>query len=513
MVIGITDPDTAGTTGGRTRAARRIVIDAALLGVLADTTLRNAPDGFGWTLWVGALALVAVNVARWRGLRMTREHTAWLGVAFACAALFAWRDADELRVANVLGTLVAIAMFAMSAAGIPAASILAARLRDVVAAGVYTVFEVLTGASVLLARDAELHALPAVRGGTSWTALRALLLTVPLVLVFTILLSRADPVFAAIFRLPDIDAERVFSHVLLIGAFAWASAGFIRGALLGAGHRVAPAERIPIRLGLVEITASLGAVAVLFTIFVALQIRWLFGGADVVLATTGLTVAEYARRGFFELVAVAVLVLPLILGTRAAVDGERVVRRHRQLSLALIALLAAIMASALLRMRLYVGAFGLTTDRLYATALMVWLAVVFGAMALTELRGRTRAFAAMTVIAGFLTLFGLNAINPDVLVARVNLGRAGDAQALDYVYLARLSGDATPTVVQALNAAAPSPEACKAVRSLRLRWVRMQNASWNLGARRGRESVVDHLSPTVVRRLCAMAAAADSRGR
>jgi hypothetical protein len=510
MAAGTTDPNHGDATAERHRAARHILIEAGLLGVLADAALRNAPDGLGWTLWVLTLALAAVTVARRRGLRMTREQVAWLGAAVACAAAFAWRDADDLRAVNVLGTLVALALFAMSATGLPAPSILPARLRDVVAAGLYAVRDIIVGAPVLVARDAALHTLPAVRGGASWTALRAVLLTVPLVLVFTVLLSRADPVFAEVFALPDIDAERLLSHVLLAGAFAWWSAGWLRGALPGVAPRTALAERIPIRLGPVEITTSLGAVIALFAFFVALQLRWLFAGADVVLATTGLTVAEYARRGFFELVAVTALVLPLILGTRATVEGERVVRRHGQLSLALVVLLAAIMASALLRMRLYVGYFGLTTDRLYATAVMVWLGVVFGATALTVLRGWTRPVAATAVITGFVTLLTLNALNPDLLVARVNLGRAPGAREVDYAHLARLSGDAMPAVVSALRASAPSPESCKAAKSLRLHWLRQQDASWNLGARRGRESVVGNLSPTDVRRLCAVAPAGDS---
>jgi uncharacterized protein DUF4153 len=502
MAAMIAEANKGTMTGERTRSARRILIEAALLGVLADGALRNAGDGLGWSLWVGVLALTAVNVARRRGLSVTREQTAWLGAAVACAAAFAWRDAEELRATNVLGTLVALALFSMSAAGLPAASILTARLRDVVAAGVYAVRDIIAGAPMLVARDAELHALPAVRGGASWTVLRAVLLTAPLVLVFAVLLSRADPVFASVFELPAIDAERVLSHVILAGAFAWWSAGWIRGALLGVAHRSVLPERIPVRLGLVEVTTSLGAVIALFTIFVALQLRWLFGGADIVLATTGLTLAEYARRGFFELVTVAALVLPLILGTRAAIEDVDVVRRHRQLSLTLIVLLAAIMASAVLRMKLYVTDFGLTTDRLYATAFMAWLGMVFGAMALTVLRGWTRPFAAMAVLSGFLTLFALNAINPDRLVARVNLGRSPGVRGVDYVYLARLSGDATPMVVKALNSAAPSAESCKAARFLRLRWMRQQDASWNLGARRGRESVMESLSPTEVLRLC-----------
>ncbi len=512
MAVAIPGAGTREITGEHTHAARRILFDAVLLGVLADGALQNAGDGLGWTLWVVALAFAAVNVVRCRGLSVTREQMAWLGAAVACAAVFAWRDADELRAANVLGTLVALTMFAMSAAGLPAPSILAARLRDVLAAGVYSVRDIIAGAPVLVVRDAELHALPAVRGGASWTVLRAALLTAPLVLVFAILLSRADPVFAGMFQLPEIDAERLFSHVALAGAFAWASAGWIRGSLLGVARRPVLPQTIPVRLTLVEITTSLGAVIGLFAIFVGLQLRWLFGGADVVLATTGLTVAEYARRGFFELVAVAALVLPLILGTRAAIEDDQVVRRHRHLSLVLLVLLAAIMASALLRMQLYVEYFGLTTDRLYATALMVWLGVVFGAMAVTVLRGRARPFAAMTVLSGFLTVFTLNAINPDLLVARVNLGRSAGVRGVDYVYLARLSGDATPTVVQALNASAASVDACKAARSLRLRWLRQQDASWNLGARRGRESVMHSLSSTDELRLCAGVPASESQG-
>ena len=317
MAAAIAETERDELTSERTRTARTILVEAALLGVLADGALRNAGDGLGLTLWVIVLALAAVNVAWSRGLSVTREQMAWLGAAVACSAAFAWRDAESLRVVNVLGLLVALAMFSMSAARLPAASILSARLRDVLAAGVYAVRDIVTGAPMLVARDAELHALPAVRGGASWTALRAVLLTAPLVLVFTILLSRADPVFASVFELPAIDAEQVFSHVMLAGVFAWWSAGWIRGALLGVAKRAALPEQIPLRLGLAEITTSLGAVIALFTIFVALQLRWLFGGADVVLATTGLTLAEYARRGFFELVTVAALVLPLILGTRA----------------------------------------------------------------------------------------------------------------------------------------------------------------------------------------------------
>ena len=66
------------------------------------------------------------------------------------------------------------------------------------------------------------------------------------------------------------------------------------------------ADRAPLRLGAVEAATILLVVDALFAIFVTLQLAWLFGGRDT-LAMTGLTYAEYARRGFFDLVIVAVL--------------------------------------------------------------------------------------------------------------------------------------------------------------------------------------------------------------
>lgn len=502
MAAGILDADRTGLDGERTRTARTILFEAALLGVLADGAIRNAPEGLGWTVWVFALALAALNVARRRELPINREQIAWLGAAVIFAAAFAWRDADQLRAFNVLGTLVAVSLYSMSASGGPVASILVARIRDVITAGVYAARDVVGGAFMLLGFDAELLSLPALRAGASWTVFRVLLLTVPLVLVFVLLLSRADPVFASVFRLPEINFERIVEHTFLIGAFTWWSAGWIRGALLGVSYRPALPDRLPVKLGMAEITASLGSVIVLFALFVALQVRWLFGGTDVVLATTGLTVAEYARRGFFELVAVTVLVVPLILGTRAIIEDENVIRRHRVLSVVLIALLGAIMASAMMRMKLYVDYFGLTTDRLYASALMIWLALVCIALARTVLRGWSRPFAAMTVLSGFATLVGLNIANPELLVARVNLGRSTAVQEVDYAYLSRLSGDAVPVVAKALALAMPSAPSCAAVKTLRKRWEGRPETRWNLGTRRGRAAVSSTLTPSVEQRLC-----------
>src|SRR6185503_9400547 len=311
-----------------------------------------------------------------------------------------------------------------------------------------------------------------------------------------------------------------------------------RGSLLDAKPRQPVSPGFPVTLGSLEITVALGALAALFTLFVAVQIGWLFGGESLVRSTTGLGYAQYARRGFFELVWVSLLVLPVLLGSRAAIapGDETAIRRHRQLAIPLLVLLGAIMLSALGRMQLYVSYYGLTTDRLFATVFMLWLAVVFAWFGVTVLRGRARDFAAGMAITGFVTLGALNVANPDALIARVNVGRATTAvtrveradadtvstgnqtvvtwrSPIDYSYLTRsLGGDAAGVVVRALlsapvspaNDPARSPEVkarCEAVRELLQRWgnqngenARAQRAEhdwrrWSFGAAKAREVV------------------------
>ncbi len=70
------------------------------------------------------------------------------------------------------------------------------------------------------------------------------------------------------------------------------------------------AARLIAKLGFVGVSAY----AALFLLFVVVQLRYFFGGAELVQRTTGLTHAQYARQGFFQLVAASALVLPVLLG-------------------------------------------------------------------------------------------------------------------------------------------------------------------------------------------------------
>jgi Domain of unknown function (DUF4173) len=421
---------------------------ALVLGVLGDELLRATPLGINLFLWVAALAVTLVLLARWRGSSLTIGSRWMLPPLLLFAALPAWRDSPWLVGLDLLAVAAALALGALRTPRVHRAG-----LADYVV-GLGNAGAAVAGRTVtLMQSDIDLRDLPKEAQARQAVALgRGLLLAAPLLVVFGALFVAADQVFQAFVTDAVPNGEEVLSHGVLIVAFAWIAAGLLREYLI----RREPFEadvRPSFTLGRTEIAVVLGSLNLLFLAFVLVQIRYLFGGSALVEDRTSLTYAEYARHGFFELVTVAALVLPLLLlgDWLRRRDTRRDDVLFRVLAGALLVLLGVVMASALQRMRLYQREYGLTELRLYTTAFIVWLAVVFAWAAVTVLRSRRDLFAIGALVSGFAAIFALNALNPDALIARTNLDRPN----LDLVYLTELSDDATPTLVDALPGLAP----------------------------------------------------------
>jgi hypothetical protein len=247
------------------------------------------------------------------------------------------------------------------------------------------------------------------------------------------------------------------------------------------------------RLGTTELVVALAALDVLFLLFVAVQARYLFGGTSLVQAREHLTYAEYARHGFFELVIVSVLVLPVVLGANVLAPGRA--RAVRALSGVLVALELAVAVSALQRLRVYEREYGLTELRIYAIGVVAWLACVFVWACATVLRRRMRLFAVGAIAAGFAATAALNVLDPDALIARTNLSRPR----VDAAYLANLSDDAVPTLVARLPSVAdPAVRRELAVRLLARSTEHVGVLSWNASRARAR-SVLAGRRPELVR--------------
>lgn len=466
--------------------ARSILGTALLLGVAGDALLRDLPVGLALEVWIATLALATVSLL-WRAERLvSRETGAWLVTAVLFALGFTWRNSDTLLALDFLATIGALGMAAVSSSNAGAA-LFARRLRDTLIAGVTVVKGVLAGILPLAFREALAAAEAKQIGGRFVPLLRAAAISFALLLVFGALLRGADPIFASLVRLPNVDVDVIVSHVFVIGFFTWVVGGWSRAAVIVRSDPRGGATALPFRFGMLDITMALGTLNVLFAAFVLTQLGWFFGGERFLQARTGLTAAAYARQGFFELVWVVALVVPVLVGTRAILQpGRALARRHTALSLPIIGLLGAIIVSAALRLKMYVHFYGLTTDRLYALVFMGWLTVVLVWLALTVLRDWGRPFVAGATISGLAVLVLLNLGDPDAFVARVNIERgthiASTTQpSLDLAYLSRLGGHAVGLATQATLAnpirsdssilrTADDAQRCIAARTLLNRW-------------------------------------------
>jgi hypothetical protein len=209
---------------------------------------------------------------------------------------------------------------------------------------------------------------------------------------------------------------------------------------------------MPTWLGITESAVVLGAIDLLFTIFVAIQIRYFFGGQSNI-SIDGYTYAEYARNGFGELVFVAFFSLLLLLSLSHITKRES--RRHQSIfsgfSISLVVLVIVILVSAFQRLILYETAYGFTQLRTYTHVFMIWLGLLLLAVILLELRGRLRYFALAALITGIGFTVTINIINVDSFITRQNVYRAISGEELDSSYFLWLSNDAVPMMVELLD--------------------------------------------------------------
>lgn len=477
-----------------------LIAVALIQGILGDALLRDFPWGANFALWACLLAVAIFLLGRSR-----RELFAgggqWLLVPIVLSpATFLWHESPQLKALNLLALLTALVLSLLRAQGV---RLQTSSIVNYGVGGILTGFNMALGMFLLLFGKTEWKKMLGGEPRRGAALLRGAVFSLPPLLIFGSLLVAADAVFQKILHsLLDFD----ITHLVVTVFIAFLVGGHLRGLLIGKDYNpVGDNRQFSVSLGSIEVTTMLGLLDLLFLGFVAVQIRYYFGGSLLVQATTGLTYSEYCRSGFFELVTVAALVLPFLLFVHWLLrPGDSLgMRRFQWLVGIQIVLLFVIMASAVQRMRLYQAEYGLSQQRLYPTAFMGWLAVVFIWFCLTVLRGHRERFAFGAMVAGFLLVATLQALNPDAMIARTNLERARAGRIFDAHYAAKLSADAVPDLVGGLpdlNA----QDRCTLAGSLLARWAEPQNPdwrTWNLAQSRAWHAVSENAAS--LRAACA----------
>ncbi len=421
---------------------------ALFAGVVGAVAIPGAPPGLGVAVTAVAVAAALVPALR---ARLNVWTVACGTLALALAGLAVVRDAEWL---------VALDLVAALAVG------------SIVLAGGSNFRELMRGAvSLLIASPmapayiakpvaARVTRAPVRRWGP---AARGAVVSVGLLAVFGALFASADRAFgelaAALVPAVSLDLipARVAVFLFVVGAV---SAGAVVAARvepvgISAGlHRLAALMLAPLdparvsrRPSRLEWVLPLALLDALFAVFVGVQFAVFFGGREHLLATPGLTAAEYARSGFFQLLAVCLLTLAVIATTVSWVDAaER--RLLRVLFGPLCALTGVVLVSAALRLHHYQEAFGYTRLRMVVSAVMAVIAVALLLVLIAGATWRVSWLPRAVLVTGVAALLTLNIVNADAFIAARNIDRASAGATLDTAYLSGLSADAVPTLLR-----------------------------------------------------------------
>ena len=279
-----------------------------------------------------------------------------------------------------------------------------------------------------------------------------ILLSVPLVVILAALLSSADLVFARLLaKIFHFNAADVFFLLLFFFGLYSAYCG-IRYVADKDNDFAKPGH--PLREPLPVIILSV-SISLLYLLFSLVQFLYLFAGG--LQLPSGITYADYARKGFFQLLLVCILNLLFVLLVK------KKIQKSRTLDILLLTISCCtfvMIASSALRMYLYIRAYQLTFLRVFVLVALFTLTVLFVGVIIKILHERFDLLRFGVAAIGILyCLFAFS--HSEYFIARYNLTHPGVSGEIDTYYLLyNMSADAAPAIValhqKAVGSSAPS---------------------------------------------------------
>jgi hypothetical protein len=423
----------------RRKNAGRLLIISLGIGIAFNFLFWGTHWGINYPIGVALVLGIGFWQAKQLGIQMHRNNRILLGIAIIFPLITLWRREPFSLFINSL--VVLLALFTLTVAFVKGRWP-EFRLLDYISRFSLIPFHGWTSYRTQRTGDAKSRRQITAAIG------RGLLLALPILIVLSALLASADYVFAEwlenIFAWLRIEnfVEFIWRAIwivaiatisLLVFSYAFFQSG--KNKLVKDGK-----ELFAPFLGFIETAMVLGSVIALFSVFVAIQFRYFFGGI-LNINTAGFTYADYARRGFAELVVVSVISVALYM--MLSIVGKRINGREQKMfsfmSIALLGLVSVMLISAFQRLVLYEEIYGFTRTRTNVHIFMVLLGLFFIALILAEFRQERRNFT--RVLIATLLIFGLvlPIVNVDAFVVRANIDIYQNEDVIDVAYLGGLS--------------------------------------------------------------------------
>lgn len=279
------------------------------------------------------------------------------------------------------------------------------------------------------------------------------LIAIPFLLLFGALFYAADEVFANwVKSVIELDIELLFT-VLRFFVVAFVFGGFFYAyadpTIEMKAVTITPSKAQAIVFGMV-----FGLINLLFLVFVIFQFRQFFGG-EAYLIENGLTYAEYARRGFFEMLVILFISGLMLLVTYRSFHRAAEYPLWLRILQALLSVQVGVVAfSALTKLYAYQDAYGFTVSRLYGEwGIYMVLALLVLGIAGVMSNFDWRRFWQASMVVGLGTLLTVSLINVDGVIAERNIERfeSDPELELDVDYLLTLSVDTLPPLITFVN--------------------------------------------------------------
>lgn len=421
-----------------------IILTSLAIGFVFNFLFFGKPIGI--SVFIFTLVFTGAALLLSRSQKIHIDKVWWLVLLILFFGLMpSIRASLFLNFLNICAALGLLMLLAHQLVGTPAWVM---KLRDYLVLIIIVPFRMIARGLSTISSLGQVHS--SVKNRDIWLrVIKGVIMAIPILFVFAILFSKADLAFAQFLKsfINISISESTAQHLFLLVVTSTATLCFLSYILFPKPPKALPLAEptepmLPSNKG-VEMLVFLGLIAVLFLVFIGFQVTYLFGGQTNIIHA-GFTYAEYARRGFWELLVVAVLSLLLLLSAEKYSGSEA--KRNWQFltpALVLIAEVIVVIVSAYKRLSLYIDAYSMTTMRFYVAGFIMLLLGLFILLAvkfITSKREQFFTFGTLLCAAAFLII--VNVINPDAFIVRSNLKQYDQTGKIDASYVGRLSSDA-----------------------------------------------------------------------
>ncbi|MDA3733471.1 DUF4173 domain-containing protein [Niameybacter massiliensis] len=176
-------------------------------------------------------------------------------------------------------------------------------------------------------------------------------------------------------------------------------------------------KKVDFTIGMTVCTLLIG----LYLVYCMAQLSYFvsaFGG----ILPSDFTYSEYARRGFFEMLPIALLNIGIVAGLNLAVQGKGEKKKAKWLkgySVCFIGFTMFIILTAFAKMIMYMSEYGLTIKRVYVTWFLILSLLSIVLIGISLFKSHFRIIKKLMIT--FMVLYiGLNYCNVDYLIAKYN---------------------------------------------------------------------------------------------